>query len=1060
LALRLIGLIIVVAVVAGGSVGAVLIENSRSATREYILESNLAAADLAARFAANYVEGAETNVRQFAARPLFIRAVLDHDVEQAEWHLAQFLEIEDRFDSVAVYDAKGIGWASGLMGQWQNRGGTVADREWFQQTVATRKPYLEIPVLSRGTGRAIAAYAVPIFDDKGEMRAVLGGGISLAALSDAIAGLHPSAAVRASLVDTRQGGIILAHVDPKRILTPISGQNAAALRAVAGERGTMETRSSSGELDLAAFAPVPQLPWAVLILEPTEVAFAPVNALTQRALVLISITMLIAAVLGVLLARTITAPVQQLAMGAEAIGKGNLEYRIEVAARDEIGQLSQAFNQMTENLQAITASRDELNREITERKRMEDALKESEAKYRALFENAQIGMYRSKLDGSTFLEVNDKFAEIIGFSRQELLGSPGHIRWADPADREKMLKQLQEQGGILTNYETQVIAKNGDVKDVLASIALYPGAGYLEGTMTDITERKRAEEALAESGEKYRMLVEQTTDVIFTVDKDGRYRYVNTVFASTFGKTPEYFIGKTFWDIYPKEEADQRFETVSRTFQTGDIGTAEVRVPLADKTLWYLATSNPVKDSAGNIVEVLVYAKDITERKRAEDELQKLSLAVRYSNELVNLATPDGQMIFLNEAGGKILGIPPAEVCHTHIMQVIPAHLKERVEKEMLPTMMGGGTWSGDLQYTNLETGQLIDVFATTFAIKDQKTGKLLYFANVSIDITERKRAEEALRESEERFSLSMLASRDGIFDWNIAENRVYYSPSWSSILDETQVSPQLSTWEERIHPEDKTQTLAKLKKHLEGKGDNWQHEHRLRMKDGNWKWVLGRGMVVARDTEGKPLRMVGTMQDINERKRAEDALRESEEKFRGLTEGSAHGILAINLATMRFAYANPTACRMFGYSTQEMLEMDIVDVHPKDSLPHVLSEFRAKMAGGGLAADLPCLRKDGTVFYADVSGTMLSLQSQKCAVGFFVDVTERKRAEEALAESEEKYRMLVEQTTDVIFTVDKDGRYRYVNTVFASTFGKTPEYFLILTDSVVFDFRHAPVGF
>ena len=388
--------------------------------------------------------------------------------------------------------------------------------------------------------------------------------------------------------------------------------------------------------------------------------------------------------------------------------------------------------------------------DINELKRAEDALRESEEKFRGLTEGSAHGILAINLATMRFAYANPTACRMFGYSTQEML----EMDIVDVHPKDSLPHVLSEfrakmAGGGLA-ADLPCLRKDGTVlyADVSGTMLSLQSQKCAVGFFVDVTERKRAEEALAESEEKYRMLVEQTTDVIFTVDKDGRYRYVNTVFASTFGKTPEYFIGKTFWDIYPKEEADQRFETVSRTFQTGDIGTAVVRVPLADKTLWYLATSNPVKDSAGNIVEVLVYAKDITERKRAEDELQKLSLAVRYSNELVNLATPDGQMIFLNEAGGKILGIPPAEVCHTHIMQVIPAHLKERVEKEMLPTMMGGGTWSGDLQYTNLETGQLIDVFATTFAIKDQKTGKLLYFANVSIDITERKRAEEALRES------------------------------------------------------------------------------------------------------------------------------------------------------------------------------------------------------------------------------------------------------------------------------------------------------------------------
>ena len=123
--------------------------------------------------------------------------------------------------------------------------GTVADREWFQQTVATKKPYLGIPLLSRGNGDPVVTYALPLFDDKGEMRAVLVGGISLAALSDAITGIRVSASARVGLMDSRQGGILLADPDKSRILTPVSGQNAAALRAIAGERGTMETRAAA-----------------------------------------------------------------------------------------------------------------------------------------------------------------------------------------------------------------------------------------------------------------------------------------------------------------------------------------------------------------------------------------------------------------------------------------------------------------------------------------------------------------------------------------------------------------------------------------------------------------------------------------------------------------------------------------------------------------------------------------------------------------------------------------------------------------------------------------------
>ncbi|MCI0475494.1 MAG: HAMP domain-containing protein, partial [Anaerolineales bacterium] len=384
LAPQVIGLAILIALVAGGLVGVMLIQNSHNVMREEILQKNLATADLVARFAANYIEGAETNLRQFAARRLFTRAVLENDLAEAEMQLAQFLEIDDRFDSISVYDTKGIGWASGLKDQWQNRGGTVADREWFQQTIATRKPYLGIPVISRGTGNPASGYAVPIFNDKGELRAVLVGSISLAALSEATTELSISTAARTSLMDARQGGLIVAHPDPKRILTPVTGQNAAAMRAVAGERGTMETRSSSGELTLAVFAPVPRLPWSVLIQEPIASVYAPLQNLTTQAIVYISGIMLIAAALGIILARRIIRPVHELVRGTEEIGKGNLDYQIEIKSADEIGQLAQSFNRMTRDLHTITASRDELDREITDRQRAEESLRVLSARQESL----------------------------------------------------------------------------------------------------------------------------------------------------------------------------------------------------------------------------------------------------------------------------------------------------------------------------------------------------------------------------------------------------------------------------------------------------------------------------------------------------------------------------------------------------------------------------------------------------------------------------------------------------------------------------------------------------
>jgi len=139
---------------------------------------------------------------------------------------------------------------------------------------------------------------------------------------------------------------------------------------------------------------------------------------------------------------------------------------------------------------------------------------------------------------------------------------------------------------------------------------------------------------------------------------------------------------------------------------------------------------------------------DITDRKQAEEELAKLASIAKYSSELVNLASMDGKMIFLNEAGGKMLGIEPDEVEQINIMEVIPDHFKEMVQTELLPILMQGKTWEGELQYRNIKTGKLTNVYARTFPIMDPNTGEPQFLSNVSEDITARKQAEKKIKAS------------------------------------------------------------------------------------------------------------------------------------------------------------------------------------------------------------------------------------------------------------------------------------------------------------------------
>ncbi len=140
------------------------------------------------------------------------------------------------------------------------------------------------------------------------------------------------------------------------------------------------------------------------------------------------------------------------------------------------------------------------------------------------------------------------------------------------------------------------------------------------------------------------------------------------------------------------------------------------------------------------------------------------------------------------------------------------------------------------------------------------------------------------------------------------------------------------------------------------------------------------------------------TVRDITEQKKYEAKITESEVKYRALFEASADGILIADIETKKFKFANPAICRMLGYSQDELCQMSIADIHPKKDLPYVISEFEAQAKKEKILAEkIPCLRKDGSIFYTDINTTQITLNGHQCNVGLFRDITGRQKAEEEL---------------------------------------------------------------
>ncbi|MFA5112313.1 MAG: PAS domain S-box protein, partial [Desulfobaccales bacterium] len=384
------------------------------------------------------------------------------------------------------------------------------------------------------------------------------------------------------------------------------------------------------------------------------------------------------------------------------------------------------------------------SRETTKRKLAEDAISRAKKEWEDTFD-AMPDMIALIDPEHRIIRANAAMAKRFGKTPAQMVGCLCHEvvhNTAFPPDscpHVKLLASGKEE------HAEVVDERLGGTFEV-STTPLRNEAGQLTGCIhvaRDITDRRRAGEAMRASEEKYRNLVDNANEAIL-VAQDGRLKFINRKAPEMIGYSEEKLTSTPFTDFIHPDDRAMVVEIYKKRLNGESV--------LPDRYTFRFITAGGVVRwvEIGSVrIEwqgrpaVLNFLTDITERKQAEEELQKLAAVVRNSSELINLATFEGKMIFCNEAGARIIGISQAEVENTSIMQVIPAHLRDKVENELLPALYNNGKWSGELQYRNIRTGKLTDVHARCFVIENPFTGAPWCMANISTDITELKRHEE-----------------------------------------------------------------------------------------------------------------------------------------------------------------------------------------------------------------------------------------------------------------------------------------------------------------------------
>ena len=501
-------------------------------------------------------------------------------------------------------------------------------------------------------------------------------------------------------------------------------------------------------------------------------------------------------------------------------------------------------------------------------------LRNSEARYQDLYDNAP-DMFISVDDATAnILQCNQMLETVLGRPREEIIGRS--VWELYPADSQGKIREAVETfrtTGQVKNVELQLQRRDGGRVDVILNAsAVRDTQGRIlhsRSVLRDITEQKRAESILKENEQFLQSVFHAIQDGISVLDTDLNIVRVNTWIEQMYVHHMP-LPGKKCYEAYQNRQSPCPWCPTLETLQTGKTHRAMVPYPSPERPNgWIDLSSFPLKDVKGNITGVIEYVKDITEQKEAEAEMQKLAAIVKRSSELINLATLDGRMIFLNDAGCSMLGIEPEQVEQVQIMEVIPEPLKELVENELLPGLMKGDGWEGELQYLNLKTKKLIDVYAVTFTVQDPASGAPLYLANVSLDITDRKQAEEALREREETIRALVESSRDWIWSIDIQGVHTYCNPAIKNILgysaDELVGKHSLDI----IHEEDRKRIESELPKRIAEKR-GWKNLIlRWRHKDGDYRYLESNAVPIL-TSQDELIGFRGVDRDITDRKRAE----------------------------------------------------------------------------------------------------------------------------------------------------------------------------------------------
>jgi PAS domain S-box-containing protein len=678
----------------------------------------------------------------------------------------------------------------------------------------------------------------------------------------------------------------------------------------------------------------------------------------------------------------------------------------------------------------------ELEKREEERARKDNGLCEAEFPYKTIFENAVEGILIADAKTKKFRHVNSSLCAMFGYSKEEM----AHLELADIHPENSLDRAAAEfdalvQGRKKWALDIPCLRKDGAVfyANISSALMVIDGIPYNVGFFTDITATKQAEAALHESEQKYRSIFENATIGIYQVTREGRLLSVNRAFANMHGfASPEELLGvidgRTEDNLLMNCEDRNRFNEAMDQEAAFSIEMECFRKD--GSRIWVSASGHPVCDREGNLLYYEGSTEDITKRKQMERDLRESHILLKSISD--NL--PDAMLYqvvknidgtrrfkYLSDAVRVLYGISPEEGIADSSLIYGAIH-EDDIESLILAEDEAERSMSmfkKDVRLKGPSGAMRWSTFRSTPCLLDDGSTS---WNGIELVITERKAAEQALHDSEARLNEAQRMAKIGSWELECENNRLLWSDEIFRIfeMEREHFGASYEAFLDVIHPDDRDALNAAYAQSVKDH-QPYRITHRLLMPDGRTKYVHEQCETFY-DQKGKPIRSVGTVQDITEQMDADERISRSEKKFFTIFDLNPDPIAITDAGTGKLVDVNKAFISWTGYSREELIGNTTRDlrlwVNPEDR-ERILGIL--KDDGEVSGAEILMGKKSGEAGYVLFSARFIDIDKEHYILSLAHDITDRKRAEEQIRILNEGLEKRIKERTANLQSVNKE---------------------------------------